>query len=236
VLNILGVDLGQASDYTALAGVEVVPTLGVLPYVGQDEETGLLVDRTMPIEGLPVTFNVRHLERFALGTEYPTVVDGVAERLRKVPGGAVLVVDATGVGRPVVDLLVARGLDPVAITITGGETPRIEGRHWHVPKRDLIAVLQVALQNHRMRFPGKLAAVEDLIRELLGLEFKVSIAGNVTMGAWREGSHDDLVLALALACWLGERHYSALTQARYERAETERVGAMFDAAGGISPI
>jgi len=28
---------------------------------------------------------------------------------------------------------------------------------------------------------------------------------HVSYGAWREGTHDDLVLATALACWAGER-------------------------------
>ena len=36
---------------------------------------------------------------------------------------------------------------------------------------------------------------------------KVSEAGNTQFGAWREGSHDDLVLAVALACWAARKRY-----------------------------
>jgi hypothetical protein len=39
--------------------------------------------------------------------------------------------------------------------------------------------------------------------------FKVKIninTGNESFEAWRERDHDDLVLAVALACWFGERH------------------------------
>jgi hypothetical protein len=30
---------------------------------------------------------------------------------------------------------------------------------------------------------------------------KITPSGNEQYGAWREGEHDDLVLAVALACW-----------------------------------
>jgi hypothetical protein len=33
---------------------------------------------------------------------------------------------------------------------------------------------------------------------------KVSAAGNEAFTGWRERDHDDLVLAVALACWLAE--------------------------------
>jgi hypothetical protein len=38
-------------------------------------------------------------------------------------------------------------------------------------------------------------------------EVKINIAtGHDSYEAWREGDHDDLVLAVALACWTGERY------------------------------
>jgi hypothetical protein len=39
------------------------------------------------------------------------------------------------------------------------------------------------------------------------MQVKVSTAGNEQFGAWREGAHDDLVLAVALACWAVEIAY-----------------------------
>lgn len=35
----------------------------------------------------------------------------------------------------------------------------------------------------------------------LSFQVKITDAGNDTYGAWRDGTHDDLVLAVALACW-----------------------------------
>ena len=41
---------------------------------------------------------------------------------------------------------------------------------------------------------------------MLNFKRKVSLAGRDTYEAWREGTHDDLVLAAALAEWYAERH------------------------------
>ena len=69
-------------------------------------------------------YSLRHLQRFALGTPYTEIVPAVARLASSAPlsGSAVLVVDQTGVGRPVVDML-RRRPDPaiVPVTITGGQ-------------------------------------------------------------------------------------------------------------------
>jgi hypothetical protein len=43
------------------------------------------------------------------------------------------------------------------------------------------------------------------VRELSGFQVKVPSATEEELGAWREGAHDDLVLAVAVAAWIGER-------------------------------
>ena len=42
---------------------------------------------------------------------------------------------------------------------------------------------------------------KELAAELAAMQVRVSSAGREQFGAWREGTHDDLVLAVALACW-----------------------------------
>jgi hypothetical protein len=37
------------------------------------------------------------------------------------------------------------------------------------------------------------------------MRVKITASGNEQYGAWREGEHDDLVLAVALACWGARR-------------------------------
>jgi hypothetical protein len=39
------------------------------------------------------------------------------------------------------------------------------------------------------------------LQEMEDIEVKVSTVGRESYGATRAGSHDDLVLAVALACW-----------------------------------
>lgn len=184
----VGLDLGQAHDYTALAVVNQIPAV-----------------QTPDGTPVPVLYEVPHLERFPLSTPYPTIIKEVKTRLAvPVLVGAMLVVDATGVGRPVVDMLRDAGFAPIPITITAGQTPsEVEG-YWHVPKRDLVSTMQVLLQSDRMKVANQLPEASTLTRELLNFQTKITVAANDTYGAWREGTHDDLVLAVALASWAAE--------------------------------
>jgi len=173
---IIGLDLGQSRDYTALCIIEK------------------LEDRI---------YHIRRLER-TRGTPYPEAAARVKVIMQKLPGAA-LVVDGTGVGAPVTDMFRQAGLKPTAIYIHGGDRVTHEGDTYRVPKRDLVGVLQVLLQNARLKIaPGPLSDL--LINEMLN--FKVTIdpvTSHDSYSAWREEDHDDLVLSVALAAWWGER-------------------------------
>ena len=43
-------------------------------------------------------------------------------------------------------------------------------------------------------------------------------------GAWREGAHDELVLAVAVACWYGERPVPSVTQSFVRGSRSYFVG------------
>jgi hypothetical protein len=195
VRHFIGLDLGQAQDFTALAVLSRPRVLGHEPPA----------DRQSP-------YAVPHLHRFTLGTPYPQIVAAVVDLLRSPPlRGSMLVVDQTGVGRPVVDML-TDGLEgrvncqfcPITIT-AGHEVTRSEVGQLRVPKKELVASLQVLLQTRRLRIAQALPDAATLVRELETFRVKVTAAANETFGAWREGQHDDLVLAVALAAWMGER-------------------------------
>lgn len=162
----VGLDLGQKRDYSAVVVVE------------REDRDRLLV---------------RYVERMALGTPYPAVVERMGEIVRseELCGDCVLAVDATGVGAPVVDMLRAAGLgcEVMAVTITGGARESVAGKTGAVPKRDLLAGLEVLLEKEQLRI-GKVREAARLGRELMA------------MRVGRDGEeHDDLVIALALACW-----------------------------------
>jgi hypothetical protein len=162
---------------------------------------------------VPVTENhytVRYLERLPIGTPYPVQVERIKSlhaRLRSETGKApALVVDATGVGRPVVDMLAE--LQPVGVTITGGDTVTRDGRDYRVPKRDLVSTVSVLLSTKRLKIVSSLKEAQTLISELTAFKVSISLKGHDSygndVGPWRENAHDDLVLAVALACWAGE--------------------------------
>lgn len=202
----LGLDLGQARDYSALVVIErVIPP----PVTVEVLRTQDLWCDGMPIAPPQIVqrpeYHVRNIHRFPLGTPYPQIVATVRGG-KQTPefASAPLVVDATGVGRPVVDMFRDAGLQPIPITIVSGVTVSQVDGYWHVPKRDLVSSIAVQLQNERLKFAEALQMTEVLTQELLNFKVKITEAANDTYGAWRERDHDDLVLATALVIWYAE--------------------------------
>src|SRR5690606_22335678 len=82
-------------------------------------------------------YHVGYMRRY-LGEPYPVIVDHI-EALAGQFGDPDIVIDATGVGRPVVDMVLERGLNNIAaISITGGDAVNSDGHEHRVPKRDLV--------------------------------------------------------------------------------------------------
>lgn len=202
----VGLDLGQSQDYTALAVVQRMPS------EAKDEETGKLKS----------ALHLRHLERYPLRTSYSEVADQVSALMRSEqltgnirevrPGGAKrvrrakteLLVDKTGVGAGVVDLLRERGLKYTSVTITAGENVSSgpKRNEWSVPKKDLVAALEVPFHSKTLRVAEGLELWGVLREELQTFRRKQSLkTSHVSFEHWREADHDDLVLAVALACW-----------------------------------
>ena len=186
----VGLDLGQAADYSAIA---------ILERQGIGEDVPLLC---------------RHLQRWELRTSYPAIVADTARMMnsaevQRIAGRMrpVLAVDATGVGAPVIDLLkrepMKAQLEP--IQITGGDSVTREYGLTRVPKRDLVSAAQVALQTERLKIAEELPEAQTLVRELENFQVKINLdTAHDSYGAWREGTHDDLVLAVSLALWIAK--------------------------------
>ena len=192
----LGVDLGQRHDPTALAAVERII------------QRGPEVDRATFQPVTQAFYRVRGLRRLKLGTPYPEIVDEVVNVARTVAaqGPTTLVVDATGVGAPVVDLLRSQldsGIPLVPVIFTAGDTVRCENGLYRVPKKDLVHGLIVLFEDHRLRLLEDHPEARALVKELSNMRVKISCESHASYEAWRQGQHDDLVFALALACWRG---------------------------------
>jgi hypothetical protein len=180
----VGLDLGQARDFAALAILRST--------------------HSSPILDLPF------LSRFPLKTPYPAIVAQVAALLRRPElRGSVLAVDATGVGRAVVDLFrdALRGIDCefLPITITSGSHVRAsDGGGYHIPKRELVRVFRGLLASQHLRISRRLDFADLLVKELENFCVEITEAANEVFGAAGTG-HDDLVLAVALGAWSGLR-------------------------------
>ncbi len=188
--NIIGVDIGQAQDHTAITVLEQrQQAIGDNKYIN--------------------VYLVRFLERVPLKTPYPQVITKVMQIFTKLYTDGkplVLVLDITGVGRPIFDSFKQAQLKPAGVQIHGGTTVTQDGSIWNVPKRDLAGVLQVLYQTGRILVSSQLQDAQTLNNELLNFKIKINInSGHDSYEAWRESIHDDLVLAVACAAWYGEK-------------------------------
>jgi hypothetical protein len=194
-----GLDLGQAQDFTAIAVLEKT-------FQPDPEAPALNVD---PFAVRRVAhYAVRHLERLPLGTPYTEVCARLARMFAEQPlSNSLLVVDQTAVGKPVVEMLrrarIRAQIRPLAIT-AGHRATRDDDGVWLVPKKELVSTLQVLLQSRRLHVANRLPEADTLVRELANFQVKVTTAASDMLEAWREGAHDDLVLAIAIAAWQSE--------------------------------
>jgi hypothetical protein len=146
----VGLDLGQSADYTALAVVQTVKGVNG--------------------EGKPGRqLHLRHLERYPLRTPYTEIADGVRALLTGPPftedeydptrhciakPKVELLVDKTGVGVAVTDLLKERRLRFTPVTIHGGEKVTRNSGTYNVPKGDLVAALEVPFHTGALKVAG----------------------------------------------------------------------------------
>lgn len=178
----VGLDLGRREDYTALCVLE------------RREDASY------------VRYECRHLARYDLGTPYLRIVDAVGELLGRQPltGRCQLVIDASGVGDAVCEMFSAAGRRYASVLITGGfGWHREGGRRYIVSKHALVSVVQKFLSCEALGVSKQLAEAETLRAELRHFRVRISKAANELYEA-REGQHDDLVLSLAVALFVGE--------------------------------
>lgn len=192
----ISADLGQANDYTDISIIERILTG---PGVLEPDGRGLR------------RLHLRHIERPARGTPYPEVVDRLIELYRSEPLRGFdksVVIDLTGLGRPVYDMMRERGFrySLNAISITGGMDVTFNEGHYNVPKRELVTGLQVLLQNGELKFARGLKDASVLVEEMTNFQTHISDTGRDTYGG-RSGVHDDIVLSVAMGCWLACRKH-----------------------------
>lgn len=92
--------------------------------------------------------------------------------------------DQTGVGDPIVQDLQSRGLNINGVKFT------------EESKRNLVTNLALMIEQRKLKLPN----IPELVSELKNFGYEITATGRVRYSA-PEGSHDDCVMALALAAW-----------------------------------
>lgn len=213
----VGLDLGQSQDYTALAVVQRVPVYDPQAKPGKHG----------------VELHLKHLKRYPLKSFYtdigdqvksllsgPPFTDDVKDGFRIRKARTELIVDKTGVGTAVTDILRERGLSFVAVTFTGlGQKVIKHGtREYSVPKQDIVAALEVPFHKGTLKVAKGLEGWWELREELRNFRRKQNArTAHISYEHWRESDHDDLVLAAALACWKATYKRKGTTKLRVIR-------------------
>lgn len=188
----VGIDLGQSRDPTAVA---------------------IIREQIEPVEGpntiqknppLKASFALVHLARLELERSYPAQIEEIKAILRRPPvcdWPTELAVDATGVGRAVSDLMREKRISHRAVTITAGDGKKRDDGRLKVGKSLLVGTLLTSLHDEKLKIASGIVGGDRLKKELADFRVSYTDAGSATFSA-REGQHDDLVLALALAHWI----------------------------------
>lgn len=201
----IGCDLGKSMDHSAI----------VCDFVEYNADLQGLFHSVIDIQRLPLKMS------------YPDQI----ERIRQVFHNAramtetntlQLIVDGTGCGGPVIDLLRQTGKIPlISVLITSGHQASWQtderGRalpEVHVPKLDLVSLVQVLIHSERLGVAEGLKHSKTFEHELLNFQTKASLAGNEIYGSWRENSHDDIILAFSLAAWMAEYRAGRIPHAK----------------------
>lgn len=209
----LGVDLGKENDPGALT---------ILKMHEQFQE----VDITIPSYGVRKEkrkiINELHLiyiTEVPLGTSYPKFVEKIKMIINnpKWVGQISTVVDRTGLGIPVVDMMIEAGINPVGVMITNGKEMNAAKDHYNVPKVDLITALLTAMQMKRFKMPLPDSVKPDMRKYIMKFkeeltEFKMKVNNRTKQIAYEaatEAVHDDLVISTALAVWWMNMIYGA---------------------------
>lgn len=194
---IISISLGQPHERTALALLEVEPSE----------------------DAAEILCSVRRLTRYDQGAGFPDIItdtikvaSDVKEQL-KLTDGPALMLEATSVGKPVVDLFY-REHNSGALKVAHFEAMLIRAgdmedreysdgvQYWRIPKRNLASVVQVLLQTARLKIAPQLSETPALVSELQNFRVNINLAASADMlDPWRTGAQDDLVFCVAAGCW-----------------------------------
>lgn len=171
-----GIDLGQTNDYTALACIETI-------------DNGKRILRKLN--------QWRKMRYVQMLTECSKIVKRY---------GGIVYGDATGAASPGCFERFEVMIEPndfKYIKITGGDRAYLnqQTHFFHLPKSLMIAELQMLLENEQLQVPKTIELWNVLKDQIANYECKISPSGNEIYNARDPDVHDDLIIAIGLACY-----------------------------------
>jgi hypothetical protein len=193
-----GVDVGQKNDPSCLAVIERRQL-----YVPDGRYSN------EPIEHGEPEYWLRYAQRLPLNMPYPAQGFWIAQKVlsRAELADAWMLVDITGVGRAAVDAWRADLPNIKGVMLTAGNAVERRGRDLHISKSILIQEMQAVLHYGKLKIPNSIPERDVIARECADFEIHYTATGALQWNA-RSGSHDDTVIAIALALY-GAQHLAA---------------------------
>ena len=207
----LGLDLGNEVDHAAIS-------------ILKRFERFQAPDMTIPSHGVRMErrkvineLHMIYIKEIPLETDYPIIVEKIRTIMNNPEwvGQISLVVDRTGVGIPVHQMLINAGLNPIGVMITHGKDENVHKDHYNLPKKDLVMNLLIAAQTKRLKLPRPQSVDKEMSKGIIRFtdqlsDFKMKINNrtkNIAYEAATEKIHDDLVISTALAVWWMNKIY-----------------------------
>jgi hypothetical protein len=183
---VCGLDLGQRQDFSALAICEIRENKHFEKF-----------------------FYVRGLKRFPLHHTYTKLAERVAKVDRQLTGTNTNVTWAADLGGPgpgVLEILERKAprMDLYKVLLTGGTASTWDGHEVRVSKSTLISTLIAAFDADHIFLSSKSRELENIKNELQNFEVHLATnTGTETYGGSPSEGHFDLLIALALAVYIG---------------------------------
>lgn len=170
--------------------------------VAQTTDSSIIA--VLEYDGNPQMYWVRRIVKLPKGMSYDVQVKEARELFFQYKNPK-LIIDRTGVGLPICDMIVAGGLQPVMVSLTAGDVvTRPEAGKINLPKRDMVASITKVIQERRLKVVAGCENAALFKNELKNFQLKVSASGYNTYNA-APGSHDDSITAVGLCLYYSEK-------------------------------
>jgi hypothetical protein len=191
---IIGVSIGLGQHFTAIAILERFEEL-----TGEAKNLKWLTK---------VRYEAPHLERLPLDAGYTEITERLKALIADLPphGRLRTLVDWTICDRPPIDHMRKENLKVIPVRIVqSGDTSGGSLFGFSVRKHLLFSSLRLLFNDGRLDISEELPETAELMKELQNFSLRPPSGTTTDLEAWRENPGDDLVFAMMMPCWYGEK-------------------------------